>query len=594
MVAPILAQSEMGNTLAFAPTPPPGKIEEVPAGTRASIMSSSESVAPMADLEKYADDPWAEAPMDGTASDNSITDKAGTTTDATATGADGTNIRSSEGTSTDGTPDGAQTMAGEVPAAPVAPLPTVPPTPKPTPRPFLLKLTSFQCDSAEVDVKVADKTLTCTVKAQASEGVSRISAAFYNAPLNKRILVRMDASDLLQGDLFSGTFVGDVTIPMASDQGMWSLGFTDTGAYYALEVLDVAGNKRSYTKDEAVAFFTELQRNLQINSYTGDLLAYPQANVVSSSGMDVRSIACLDISVKATTGDKQLTCTATVKPDEAGVGTVHAFFVSPTNRTIIPLMFAQNSMTQFLTAKNGDKVATLTTKITISQWSETGSYTMPYSGPFRVTSVSRAGTIRTFEAGMLASTPSLQVVAKGDAMAPLLTKFACQSGESIQLSNKGAVALTCSLKGYDDQAGVSYLAMQFVSPSRTQALEFSFVPESAGLGDFPNLVIPQVSVTQTVSLTNATEPGPWTLARAVAADLAGNYKAYNAAELDAKAVQTYLMVQGVTQRFSIAPRAGTDAPAKTVSPALPRPMPLLSVAVAASAGAMAAGAAFMQ
>lgn len=505
-----------------------------------------------------------------------------------------TSSTSEETAASEGSDGTTQSMASAATPTPTL-APTFAPTPAPTSRPFDLKLKAFSCDTDTVDVRSKDVNISCTAVVDSSEGVVRISAAFYNPPMTKRIPIKIDASQhLYQGDIYSGSFVADVTVPMATDQATWELGFTDTGAYYALEVLDAAGNIRSYSKEEAATYVENLQTRLQVNSYTGDLLAYPQSNVVASSGMDVKSIACLDVDIKTTAGDRDLTCTATVVPDESGLGTVYAYLVSPSNTTVLPLVFRENAQTQLLPNPTGGQIATMTSKISVGQYAEAGTYTLHFDGPFRMMTVSRAGTIKTFSSGQMLSNPTLTVVPSStDTVAPIVTKFSCQSGQQVQLVNKGSVPLTCSLKGKDDLSGVAYMAMQFVSPSRTQSMNFAFVPDSPGLGDFPNTVISQVAVSQTISLTNATEPGPWTMVRAVGADNAGNYHAYSSEDLDAKNVQTYLLVQGVYQKFSIAPRAGSDdsgAPVKTVSPAAGRPS--LSVAVALAAGLAMAVASF--
>ena len=86
--------------------------------------------------------------------------------------------------------------------------------------PPVLFISSFECDVTEILVSESDNYLTCTVSANSNKGVSTISAAFYNVPMTKRILLNFGEAELVDGDNFNGLWQLDLTIPKAADQGV--------------------------------------------------------------------------------------------------------------------------------------------------------------------------------------------------------------------------------------------------------------------------------------------------------------------------------------------------------------------------------------
>jgi hypothetical protein len=453
-----------------------------------------------------------------------------------------------------------------------------------------LYITSFQCDVDEVMVTEQDNYVTCTVTAESSEGVNSISAAFYNPPMNKRFLLNFGKDELVEGDPLKGTWSIDLTVPKGADQGVWQLGYADQGAFYGLEVVDAKGNVVNYAKAEAAKTITPLQERLTVKSYKGNTAAFPQANLVTSSGLKLFGLSCDLPAVSVTAAPADVPCTAFVVPDEVGLGKVLAYLVGPTGKSVLPLTFDESAERTLIPATNTtEEMFALAGKLTVPMWAEPGSYGLVDAGAFQSRTVSHAGTIRLASSAMMARKPRLQVASAHDKAAPRVSNFYCNQGQKIDLGRKDAVAVNCLLRASDDLSGISYAAMHFVSPSRKEAVEFAFVPPSPGLGPFPNVAVPQVAETVNAQFPPATEPGAWTLARAVVADQSGNYKEYTATELDQLNVQTFFLVQSPSRSFAIEPREGsgtgpvTPGQATSAAPAGSRPSALFLAAAVLSA-----------
>jgi len=491
----------------------------------------------------------------------STTTTTGTTTDATSM-AGGDTVMEAE-------VEEADKAAEEEPATPVH-----------------LYITSFQCDVDEVVVTEQDNYVTCTVTAEASAGVVSVAAAFYNPPMNKRLLLNFGEDELVDGDAYKGTWEVDVTVPKGADQAVWRLGFADEGAFYGLEVIDAAGNVVNYAKPEALQTITPLQQQLTVQGYKGNTAAYPQANIVASTGLTLYGLSCDLQAVTVTDGPAEVPCAALVLPDAAGLGKVLAYLVGPTGKTVLPLTFDETADRMLIPATNTTaEMFALLGKTTVPTWAEPGAYSLVDAGAFQTRTVSHAGTVRLASPGVLARKPRLQVTSANDKAAPRVSNFYCNQGQKIDLAAKDAVNVNCLLRASDDLSGVSYAAMHFVSPSRKEAVEFAFVPPSPGLGPFANVAVPQVAETVAAAFPPGTEPGAWTLARAVVTDQSGNYKEYRATELDHLNVQTFFLVQSPSKAFNIAPRPGsasqtpvTPGQATSAAPAGSRPSALLLAA----------------
>jgi hypothetical protein len=292
------------------------------------------------------------------------------------------------------------------------------------------------------------------------------------------------------------------------------------------------------------------------------VLAYPASYVQTSSGNRIRSIAC-----GATAGNNAnvaavITCTLTMFPDESGLGEVEAYFVSPQASTVLPLYFAPTNATMMgLTDKN-ETVALLTSFTTVPKFTEAGAYSIAFEGPYRMKTFSRAGSVKYVNAAELTDTlPGLQIASRDDVKAPAVSKFYCNVGKEVRLKARSDVAVSCAVQAADEQSGVSYVSLQYVSPSRRSVLAFSYTTQSPGLGSRSPAVINTLADTVSENLGPATEPGAWTLLQAVASDNRGNYYNFMPGELNQKAVQTFFLVQGVSRTFTIQPRDGSDGEA---------------------------------
>ncbi|TFJ84395.1 hypothetical protein NSK_004380 [Nannochloropsis salina CCMP1776] len=447
-----------------------------------------------------------------------------------------------------------------------------------------LYIASFECDLEHVIVSESDNTVTCSVAAEASHGVSTITAAFYNVPMTKRILMHFGEEDLISGSVRSGVWQLEVTIPKAADQGVWSLGFDDQGAFYGLEVTDKKGNTVNYAKQAAMDSIIPLQTSLTVESYAGNTVAYPQANVQTSSGVLIYGAACVDATATVTEEAKTIICEALIIPDEAGIGSSTIYMVGPTKKTVLPIVFDEDSEALLVPATNVTRTMfLLTSTLTVPTWAEPGAYSVPVSGAYQPRTLSGAATVRLINPLTLSAKPALTVVSVSDRSAPILSNFYCNNGRQVQLSDYDPLPVNCLLRATDDLSGVSYASLHFVSPSKTDAVEFAFVPSSPGLGPFPPASVKQVAENVASNFPPTTEPGAWTLARAVTTDNAGNYKEYTATELDNANVQTFFLVQSSTKTFSIAPKPGTainpdPAPGQATSGAIRSSRPLLMAA----------------
>lgn len=454
--------------------------------------------------------------------------------------------------------------------------------------PVTLYISSFECDLTEILVSESDNYVSCSVAAESSEGISAISAAFYNVPMTKRILMHFGEEDLISGNVKSGVWQLDLTIPKAADQGVWSLGFSDQGAFYGLEITDKAGNTVDYAQQAAQETIIPLQTTLTVESYTGNNVAYPQANIQTSSGVLLYGVSCAANEATVTSEAKTIICEALVIPDEAGIGKATLYLVGPTGKTVLPLVFDENSEALMVPATNKTTAMyLLTSTLSVPTWAEAGNYILPANGAYQTRTLSSAGTVRLVNPLTLSSKPALKVVSAADKSAPRVTSFYCNIIREIKLDDFDTVPVSCMLTASDEYSGISYASMHFVSPSKNDAVEFAFIPDSPGLGPFPAATVKTVRETVSAQFPPDTEPGAWTLVRAVVADNSGNYKEYTATELNIKDVQTFFLVQSSTKTFSIAPRAGT--------PAAEQPIPGQATSGAsrstASMVALAAGAA---
>jgi len=429
----------------------------------------------------------------------------------------------------------------------------------------ILYISSFDCDLTDINVSETDNYVTCSVAAQASKGVSTISAAFYNVPMTKRMLMHFGEQDLISGNLNSGVWQLDLKIPKAADQGVWSLGFTDQGAFYGLEITDKAGNTVDYAQQAAQETIMPLQTTLTVESYYGNTVAYPQANIQTSSGVLLYGVSCAANEATVTDESKTIICEALVIPDEAGIGKATIYLVGPTGKTVIPLVFDEYSEALLVPATNTtNAMYLLTSTLSVPTWAEAGSYSLPASGAFQSRTLSSAGTVRLVNPQALSSKPTLRVVSVADNFAPRVSSFYCNGGQEVKLDDFDAVPVSCLLTAADEYSGIAYASMHFASPSKNDAVEFSFVPDSPGLGPFPAVTVKNVREAVGAQFPPNTEPGAWTLVRAVVADNSGNYEEYTATELNNKDVQTFFLVQSSSRTFSIAPREGTPAAAEPI------------------------------
>jgi len=426
--------------------------------------------------------------------------------------------------------------------------------------PVTLYISSFECDLAEILVSESENYVTCSVAAESSKGVSAISAAFYNVPMTKRILMHFGEEDLISGNVKSGIWQLDLTIPKAADQGVWSLGFADQSAFYGLEITDKAGNTVDYAKKAAVETIIPLQTTLTVKSYTGNNVAYPQANIQTSSGVLLYGVSCVDDTATVTDESKTIICEALVIPDEAGIGKATIYLVGPTGTTILPLVFDEDSEALMVPATNTTTAMyLLNSTLSVPTWAEAGTYILPASGAYQSRTLSNAGTVRLVNPLTLSSKPALKVVSAADKSPPRVSSFYCNIQREIKLDDFNTVPVSCMLTASNEHSGISYASLHFVSPSKNDAVEFAFVPASPGLGPFPAPSVTTVRETVGAQFPPNTEPGAWTLVRAVVADNSGNYKEYTPSELKKEDVQTFFLVQSSLKTFSIAPRAGTPA-----------------------------------
>lgn len=461
--------------------------------------------------------------------------------------------------------------------------------------PVTLYITSFECDLAEVLVSESENYVSCSVAAESSVGVSAISAAFYNVPMTKRILMHFGEEDLISGNIKSGVWQLDLTIPKAADQGVWSLGFSDQGAFYGLEITDKEGNTVDYAREAAEETIVPLQTTLTVESYTGNNVAYPQANIQTSSGVLLYGVSCAATEATVTEESKTIICEALVIPDEAGIGKATLYLVGPTGKTVLPLVFDQNSEALMVPATNKTTAMhLLTSTLSVPTWAEAGSYIMPANGAYQSRTLSGAGTVRLVNPLTLSSKPTLRVVSAADKSAPRVTSFYCNIIREIKLDDFDTVPVDCMLMASDEYSGISYASMHFVSPSKNDAVEFAFVPASPGLGPFPAASVKKVSERVSAQFPPNSEPGAWTLVRAVVADNSGNYREYTPTQLNSKNVQTFFLVQSRTQTFSITPRAGTPVagtepiPGQATSGASRSTASMVAMAAGAAAAAVCA------
>lgn len=427
--------------------------------------------------------------------------------------------------------------------------------------PAVLYISSFECDVSEILVTEADNYVTCTVAAESSEGVSSISAAFYNVPMTKRILMNFGEDDLVSGEITSGVWQVDLTIPQAADQGVWSLGFADMGAFYGVEITDKAGNVVDYAREAAENTIIPLQKTLTIESYKGNNVAYPQANIQTSTGVLLEGVTCDETTVTVTDAAKTLTCAALLIPDEAGLGKAFVYLVGPTGKTVLPLVFdGEVSEATLIEATNTTAAMySIQTSVTVPVWAELGAYGLPAKGAYQPRTLSHANTIRLSNPNAFSVKPALKVVGVQDKAAPRISNFYCNQGQNILLNKFDAVAVNCLLRAADEASGISYASMHFTSPSRNDAVEFAFVPSSPGLGPFPVSSVKQVAENVQAQFPPQAEPGAWTLVRAVVTDNSGNYREYTATELDQANVQTFFLVQSPTKTFAITPKNPANA-----------------------------------
>ncbi len=457
----------------------------------------------------------------------------------------------------------------------------------------ILYISSFDCDLTDINVRDTENYVTCSVAAQASKGVSTISAAFYNVPMTKRMLMHFGEQDLISGNVNSGVWQLDLKIPKAADQGVWSLGFTDQGAFYGLEITDKAGNTVDYAQQAAQESIMPLQTTLTVESYYGNTVAYPQANIQTSSGVLLYGVSCAANEATVTDESKTIICEALVIPDEAGIGKATIYLVGPTGKTVIPLVFDEYSEALLVPATNTtNAMYLLTSTLSVPTWAEAGSYILPASGAYQSRTLSSAGTVRLVNPQTLSNKPTLRVVSAADSFAPRVSSFYCNGGQEVKLDDFDPVPVSCLLTAADEYSGIAYASMHFASPSKTDAVEFSFVPDSPGLGPFPAVTVKNVREAVGAQFPPNTEPGAWTLVRAVVADNSGNYKEYTATELNNKDVQTFFLVQSSLKTFSITPRAGTPAavaepiPGQATSGASRSTMSMVAVAIGAVAAAV--------
>ena len=431
-------------------------------------------------------------------------------------------------------------------------------------------ITMFTCSVDTVDVTTNDATITCTTAAFSLQSqVSFISAAFYNPDKTKRIPILFTPVNLADGSSAQGTYSTQVTIPMGMDEAVWTLGYSDT-AFEALSVGDVEGRVQVYSS-EAVKLFTTLSPTLKIVSYNGPPLAYPQSQILTSTGLTITGIVCdsdgQTLRVTPTTFSKTITCSIMVLMDGAGLGYVDTFFVSQTGNTVFNMQFAPTQDTAFY--QHGVKVyAQMNSTITIPFWAESGLYSMPLTGAYQAITKSRASTLHPINTKEISTPPAFQLITTGqDTKPPSISSFYCSPTGTVKISPSSPTKVICNVRAAEDISGINYIGMQFVSPSKDQFMDFAYVPPSQGLGDFKANPILTLKAQQSVELPGGAEPGVWALVRAVAADNAGNYYAYRASDFDATQVKNYFVVENTVVGFGFTPK---DAGAVVVDPDHPQ------------------------
>jgi len=428
-------------------------------------------------------------------------------------------------------------------------------------------ITAFVCSNDHVDVTTGDGSVTCTVQGFSQQSqIAFIAASFYNPDKTKRIPVLFTTVNLVSGSASQGIFMTNVTVPMGQDEAVWTLGFSDT-AFEAMSIGDVLGNVHVYSASEAQSYLSNLQTTLKIESYTGPALAYAREQILTSTGVTVTGLLCdadgTAITLTPTQASANILCSIMVLLDGSGPGYVDTYFVSQTGKTAFNVQFVPDATTAYY--QQGTKIyAQMNATITIPFWAEAGLYTMPLSGAFRAITVSRASTVHAVTSKELAVPPSFQLVTTAqDVTAPALNSFYCSPQGTIKIDNVNPTTIICNVRAAEDISGINYIGMQFVSPSKNQFMNFAYVPPSQGLGNFRATPLLNLKAQQSVSLPGGSEPGVWVLVRAVAADNAGNYRAYHASDFDANDVKSYFMVENSVVGFGFTPR---DAGAVIVDP----------------------------
>lgn len=313
--------------------------------------------------------------------------------------------------------------------------------------------------------------------------------------------------------------------------------------------------------------------NTQAAAASGGILsgASGMAAATVPATIDVAALMATSLSqplrITPTMKSREIACSVFVKLDAAGLGYVDTYFVSDSKKTAFNLRFAPTETTEFYT--EGETVyARMNNTLTIPYWAESGKYSLALSGGYQGATVSRAGTLRAISSKDVLFPPSFTLLTSSqDIKPPKIQSFYCSPSGAIKVTQTASSKIVCNVKADEDISGINYLAMQFVSPSKDQFMNFAYIPFSQGLGDFKSEPVLTLKAQQSVDLPGGSEPGVWALVRAVAADNAGNYKAYHVNDFENKEVKGFFVVENSLIGFAFDP---IDAGAVVIKPDEPQ------------------------